>query len=104
MPVFGPPPVMFVRGKGTELWDIEGQRYLDFLSGIAVTSLGHANPVVAEAIATQAHELLHVSNYFANPTATAAAVAINQLARRGHRRVGQVVLHQLRRRGRSSAR
>jgi len=79
MPVFAPPSVMFVRGKGTELFDIEGRRYLDFLSGIAVTSLGHAHPVVAEAIATQAHELLHVSNYFANPTSTAAAVAINQL-------------------------
>ena len=62
MPVFAPPSVMFVRGKGTELFDIEGRRYLDFLSGIAVTSLGHAHPVVAEAIATQAHELLHVSN------------------------------------------
>ena len=37
---------MFVRGEGTELWDVEGKRYLDFLSGIAVTSLGHANPVV----------------------------------------------------------
>jgi len=79
MPVFAPPSVMFVRGKGTELFDIEGRRYLDFLSGIAVTSLGHAHPVIAEAIATQAHELLHVSNYFANPTSTAAAVAINQL-------------------------
>ena len=79
MPVFAPPSVMFVRGKGTELFDIEGRRYLDFLSGIAVTSLGHAHPVVAEAIATQAHELLHVSNYFANPTSTAAAVAVNQL-------------------------
>jgi len=39
MPVFAPPSVMFVRGKGTELFDIEGRRYLDFLSGIAVTSL-----------------------------------------------------------------
>ena len=79
MPVFAPPSLMFVRGKGTELFDIEGRRYLDFLSGIAVTSLGHAHPVVAEAISTQAHELLHVSNYFANPTSTAAAVAVDQL-------------------------
>ena len=41
MPVFGAPSVMFVRGRGTELWDSSGKRYLDFLCGIAVTSLGH---------------------------------------------------------------
>jgi predicted acetylornithine/succinylornithine family transaminase len=79
MPVFGPPQVMFVRGKGTELWDTDGQRYLDFLSGLAVTSLGHAHPAVAEALAHQAGELLHVSNFFANPVATRAAVEVNRL-------------------------
>ena len=51
MPVFGPPQVMFVRGSGTELWDSNGKRYLDFLTGIAVCSLGHANPAVADATA-----------------------------------------------------
>ena len=79
MAVFPPPQRMFVRGRGTELFDIEGRRYLDFLSGIAVTSLGHANPAVAAAISAQAAELLHVSNYFANPQATAAAVAVDEL-------------------------
>ncbi len=79
MPVFPPPQRMFVRGRGTELFDIDGRRYLDFLSGIAVTSLGHANPAVAAAISAQAAELLHVSNYFANPQATAAAVAVDEL-------------------------
>jgi predicted acetylornithine/succinylornithine family transaminase len=79
MPVFAPPQRMFVRGRGTELFDIDGGRYLDFLSGIAVTSLGHANPAVAAAISAQAAELLHVSNYFANPQATAAAVAVDEL-------------------------
>ena len=44
-------PVAFVRGEGTWLFDTEGKRYLDFLSGLAVTSLGHAHPVVAAAIA-----------------------------------------------------
>ena len=43
MPNYGPPPVMFVRGSGTELWDRDGKRYLDFLCGLAVTSLGHAD-------------------------------------------------------------
>lgn len=79
MPVFGPPQVMFERGSGTELWDVEGRRYLDFLSGIAVTSLGHAHPAIAEAIAQQARTLLHVSNFFANPVATDAAIKIDDL-------------------------
>jgi predicted acetylornithine/succinylornithine family transaminase len=70
---------MFVRGLGTELWDSDGRRYLDFLAGIAVVSLGHANPVVARAISEQASVLLHVSNYFANPVATRAAVAIDRV-------------------------
>ncbi|MFM8906579.1 MAG: aminotransferase class III-fold pyridoxal phosphate-dependent enzyme, partial [Actinomycetota bacterium] len=79
MPVFGAPQVMFVRGDGTQLWDVNGKRYLDFLSGISVTSLGHANPRIADAIAEQAHTLLHVSNFFANPVAARAAVMVDQL-------------------------
>ena len=51
---YGAPSITFVRGEGTELWDAEGRRYLDFLGGLAVTSLGHSHPVVAEAIAEQA--------------------------------------------------
>ncbi|MGA0064285.1 MAG: aspartate aminotransferase family protein [Ilumatobacteraceae bacterium] len=79
LPVFGPPAVMFVRGEGTQLWDVNGKRYLDFLSGIAVTSLGHAHPGVARALADQAHTMLHVSNFFANPVAARAAVMIDEL-------------------------
>ena len=79
IPVFGAPQVMFVKGSGTELWDASGKRYLDFLSGIAVTSLGHAHPVIADAIAEQARTLLHVSNFFANPVATRAAVEVDRL-------------------------
>jgi predicted acetylornithine/succinylornithine family transaminase len=90
MPVFGPPQVMFVRGKGTELWDVEGKRYLDFLSGLAVTSLGHAHPGVAEALAHQAGELLHVSNFFANPVATRAAIEVNRLLADATGDAGQV--------------
>ncbi len=65
MPSYGPPQVMFVRGEGARLWDREGREYLDFLSGLAVTSLGHSHPRVAEALAAQAQRLLHVSNLFA---------------------------------------
>ena len=63
IPVFGAPSVIFERGQGTQLWDVSGKRYLDFLSGIAVVSLGHANPVIADAISQQASTLLHVSNF-----------------------------------------
>ena len=48
MPVFGAAQVMFVRGSGTELWDSNGKRYLDFLGGLAVIALGHANPAITE--------------------------------------------------------
>ena len=79
IPVFGAPQVMFVRGHGTELWDSDGKRYLDFLCGLAVTSLGHSNPVIADAICSQASTLMHVSNFFANPVATQAAQMVNDL-------------------------
>jgi len=79
MPVFGAPSISMERGLGTEVWDTNGKRYLDFLSGIAVTSLGHANPVIADAISKQASTLLHVSSIFTNPQATAAAIKLNEL-------------------------
>ena len=79
IPVFGAPQVMFVRGAGTELWDVNGKRYLDFLSGLAVTSLGHSHPAVASAVAEQASTLLHVSNFFANPVAAEVAVTVDRL-------------------------
>jgi acetylornithine/N-succinyldiaminopimelate aminotransferase len=90
MPVFGPPQVMFVRGRGTELWDSEGRRYLDFLCGLAVTSLGHSHPAVTAAIAQQADTLLHVSNFFANPVATEAAREVDALVAAAAGASGQV--------------
>ena len=92
MPVFGAPAVMFERGSGTELWDTNGKRYLDFLSGIAVVSLGHSNPVVARAVSEQLSKLVHVSNFFANPAATQAAIAINELMLEASGEAGQVFL------------
>ena len=79
MPVFGAPQVMFVRGQGTELWDASGKHYLDFLSGISVTSLGHSHPAVTAAISEQAATLMHVSNFFSNPVATETAVMVDKL-------------------------
>ena len=90
MPVFGAPAISIERGAGTEVWDTDGRRYLDFLSGIAVTSLGHANPVVADAICRQARTLLHVSNFFTNPQATAAAVKVNELLADATGHAGQI--------------
>ncbi len=74
---------LFVRGEGSSLWDADGRRYLDFLGGIAVTSLGHAHPVFVEAVATQAATLAHVSNYFATPPQLALAAQLKRLAGTG---------------------
>ena len=79
MHTYAEPPVTFVRGEGSELWDTDGKRYLDFLSGLAVTSLGHAHPAVAEAVAEQARTLLHVSNLFGNAVGPEVAVTLDRL-------------------------
>jgi predicted acetylornithine/succinylornithine family transaminase len=79
MPTYPTAPVTFVRGKGSELWDDEGKRYLDFLCGLAVTSLGHAHPAVADALAEQARTLLHVSNLFATTVGPEVARTLDRL-------------------------
>ena len=58
--------VVLDRGEGSYVWDTAGHRYLDFGGGIAVCSLGHANPEVSEALHTQSKKLLHVSNLYYN--------------------------------------
>ncbi|MPY93646.1 MAG: acetylornithine/succinylornithine family transaminase [Acidimicrobiia bacterium] len=75
---FAPPPVQFLRGSGTELWDSDDKRYLDFLGGLAVVSLGHSHPEVSEAIARQARTLLHVSSLYATEHAWHVAVGIDR--------------------------
>ena len=60
-------PVVFVRGEGTRLFDVDGREYLDFLGGIAVTLLGHAHPGVSQAVSLQVKNLVHVSNLFHVP-------------------------------------
>ena len=57
-------PVVLVRGEGTRVWDDAGKEYLDFTAGWAVNNIGHANPVVADAVAEQARTLLQTSNQF----------------------------------------
>ncbi|AKV86005.1 acetylornithine aminotransferase [Microbacterium sp. 1.5R] len=79
----GPRLAMLTRGEGSYLWDSEGKRHLDFLAGIAVTSLGHAHPVFVEAVSRQAATLAHVSNYFATPWQLALAARLKRLAGAG---------------------
>ena len=57
-------PVLLQRGKGVFLFDIEGKKYLDFVSGIGVNALGHAHPRIVKAIRDQATKLIHVSNLY----------------------------------------
>lgn len=60
------PELLFIKGEGSWLWDAEGNKYLDFVSGIAVCSLGHCHPAVSKAISEQAAKLIHVSNLYMN--------------------------------------
>ena len=85
MQTYARQPVAFVRGEGTLLWDSEGRRYLDFLGGLAVTSLGHAHPVVAVALAEQALTLLHVSNLYYNDVQPHLAARLDALLGGGGR-------------------
>jgi acetylornithine/N-succinyldiaminopimelate aminotransferase len=67
-------PVEFVRGQGTRLWDDEGNEYLDFLTGISVSQLGHCHPAVVDAVCEQAGRLMHVGNlYYTAPAMRLAA-------------------------------
>jgi len=61
-------PVAFTHGEGAWLWDEQGKKYLDALSGIAVCGLGHAHPAIAKAMSAQARKLIHCSNLFQIPT------------------------------------
>ena len=64
LPTYDRQPILFVRGRGVYLWDSNGKRYLDFLSGIGVNALGHSHPAIQAAIERQAGRLIHVSNLF----------------------------------------
>jgi acetylornithine/N-succinyldiaminopimelate aminotransferase len=61
---YGMPPVALARGQGCLVWDADGEEYLDLIAGIAVSSLGHAHPAIADAVTRQARTLVHTSNLF----------------------------------------
>ena len=73
-------PVAFVRGRGARLYDTTGREYLDFISGIGVTALGHAHPALAAALAEQAGTLLHTSNLYYHPFQAEAGARLAQLS------------------------
>ena len=79
MPTYAAPSVQFVRGEGARLYDRDGEEYVDWLAGIAVTALGHAHPGVAAAIAEQATTLCHVSNLFATEPQWKVARLLDEL-------------------------
>ena len=85
MATFPEPARTFVRGEGSYVWDDEGKRYLDFLCALATIGLGHSHPVVADAVAKQAHELSAISNYFTTPVAQALATDLDDLLGGGGR-------------------
>ena len=74
-------PVSFTHGKGVWLWDSNGKRYLDALSGIAVNTLGHAHPSLTSNLAKQANKLIHVSNLYQVSEQEIAAEKLCTLAR-----------------------
>jgi acetylornithine/N-succinyldiaminopimelate aminotransferase len=65
-PNYKPAPIVIARGKGSELFDVDGRRWLDFAAGVAVCALGHAHPKLVAALSEQAARVMHVSNYFYN--------------------------------------
>ncbi|MEX1079493.1 MAG: acetylornithine transaminase [Homoserinimonas sp.] len=77
------PLAVLERGAGCHVWDVDGKRYLDFLGGIAVNSLGYGHPALVEAVSHQIATLSHVSNYFATPPQIALAARLREITGAG---------------------
>lgn len=80
LPVFNRYPITLTHGKGSRVWDTEGNSYIDVLAGIAVTSVGHSHPKVVEAIKAQAEKLIHVSNLLTSEPQVQLTQKLTQLA------------------------
>ena len=78
---YGTPKIELVEGEGVVVKDSQGNIYLDFLSGIAVNSLGHAHPVIVEAVNKQISQLSHTSNFYANKPALDLAEKLIEISR-----------------------
>ena len=77
---YGTPVISLARGKGLEVWDVEGKKYLDLLGGIATNLLGHNHPKVTKAISQQAGRLSHVSNFYSHEPGIELAKRLQKLA------------------------
>lgn len=64
VPTYGRPPFVLDSGRGVEVWDTDGRRYLDFVAGIAVNALGHAHPIIVETVTREVSRLIHTSNLY----------------------------------------
>lgn len=84
MNTFGDPQRVLVRGEGSTVWDVDGNRYLDLLAGIAVNALGHAHPAIVEAVTEQLGALGHVSNFFTTEPQVRLAERLAALLDVGH--------------------
>jgi 4-aminobutyrate aminotransferase len=73
-------PFVMDHGSGTQVWDVDGNRFLDFAAGIAVVSTGHSNPVVVDAIKTQAEKFIHISSDYYHEQWVRLAEKINEIA------------------------
>ena len=67
MPTYGRLPIALSHGEGAYVWDTEGRRYLDALSGIAVNTLGHKHPKLTPALQEQVSQMIHCCNYYQVP-------------------------------------
>ena len=73
-------PFVMDHGKGTEVWDVDGNRFLDFAAGIAVVSTGHSHPKVVKAIQDQAEQFIHISSDFYHEKWIALAEKLDEIA------------------------
>ena len=76
---YSTPSLHLTHGSGCEVWDVEGNRYLDFLGGIATNLLGHAHPKIVDVISKQAATLSHVSNFYSHPQILELATKLQKM-------------------------
>ena len=76
---YGTPSISLSKGKGIEVWDLDGVKYLDFLGGIATNLLGHSHPAIVAAVSKQIRQLSHVSNFYAHPVALELAEKLQKM-------------------------
>ena len=73
-------PFVMEHGKGAEVWDVDGNRYIDFCAGIAVTSTGHSHPEIVQAIQAQAEKFIHISSDYYHELMVRVAERIDEIA------------------------